>query len=318
MKIIATSEDSGKRLDKFLADHYPSFSRSEMQKLIREGQVIVEGRKKSSSYRLKQGEQVSLPSKKGLQEQEDRLFKQQKQATPKVAIVAETEDHIVVNKPAGLISHRTPHIKEPALTDLLLEKYPELKEVGEDEWRPGLLHRLDREVSGLLVAARNQKSFYKLKKKFQNREITKEYTALVHGAVDKDEGEMDLPIKRSSKGFKMTTAPGSEEGSRQALTYFRVLGRKKKFTLLKVRILTGRTHQIRVHLSAYGHPVVGDDMYGHKKTKMENQKLRKQGFLRNRIFLVADFLQFRNLEGKIEEFSLDMPSELLNLWKSLK
>ncbi len=318
MEITATPDNSGERLDKFLSGHYPDLSRSQVQKLIQEGRVQVEQEKKNSSYRLKQGDRVFSPSEQELKEQEAQSFQQQKQAAPEVDIVAETDDYVVVNKPAGLVSHRTPHLKEPALIDFLVEKYPEIKEVGEDEWRPGLLHRLDREVSGLLVAARTPESFRNLKKQFQDRRVKKKYTALVHGRVNQDDGEMDLPIKRSPKGFKMATASDSEEGSKQALSRFWVLERKKKFSLLRVRILTGRTHQIRVHLSAYGHPVVGDDMYGHKKTKVENQRIRERGFLRGRVFLVADVLQFRDLQGETRELTLELPPELLDLWKTLK
>ncbi|HMB65884.1 MAG TPA: S4 domain-containing protein, partial [Patescibacteria group bacterium] len=117
MEITATPDNSGERLDKFLSGHYPDLSRSQVQKLIQEGRVQVEQEKKNSSYRLKQGDRVFSPSEQELKEQEAQSFQQQKQAAPEVDIVAETDDYVVVNKPAGLVSHRTPHLKEPALTD---------------------------------------------------------------------------------------------------------------------------------------------------------------------------------------------------------
>lgn len=321
MKITVTTDLAGERLDKFLSYHYPEFSRSRIQKLIKSGEVTVNGEPVSSSYRLKQNETILLPSKQETEEREARNFREQKDSSPEPEIITETRDHVVVNKPAGLISHRAPHIKEPALTDFLLDSYPDMAEVGEDEWRPGLLHRLDREVSGLLVAARNQESFYNLKEQFQDRKIKKEYTALVHGVIEKEEGELDFPIKRSDKGFKMAALPRGSSGDdsvREAKTRFWVMARKKNFTLLKVRIFTGRTHQIRIHLSAFGHPVVGDGMYGHKKTKIKDRKMRERGFLEKRIFLVADVLGFKDLDGEEKEFSLELPRELREFRDSLK
>lgn len=321
MKITITPETTGERLDKFLTFYYSDLSRSRIQKLITSGQVAVNGKPADPAYRLKQEEIVEFPEEKEIADQEDRDIQKQKKKLPQVEIISEAPGYVVVNKPAGLISHRVPHIREPALTDILVESYPEMAEVGEDEWRPGLLHRLDREASGLLVAARDQENFYHLKEQFQSRRVKKEYTCLVHGTVEKDEGKIDFPIKRSDKGFKMAAMPrGSEVGknAREAETYFWVLSRRKNFTLLKVRIHTGRTHQIRTHLAAFGYPVAGDIIYGHKKTKPRDRRLREQGYLKHRIFLVADVLRFRDVNNQNKEFSLDFPGELKDLWEALK
>lgn len=224
--------------------------------------------------------------------------------------IAETEDYLVVNKPAGLLTHGAEHIPEESLADRLLRDYPGLDKVGEDPDRPGIVHRLDKQASGLLVVPKKFEFFESLKKQFQNRTVEKEYTALVHGQVSKDEDTINFPIKRSKKGNKMASLPATFKGGktkdgRRAVTEFFVIKRFINFTLLKVKIKTGRTHQIRVHLSAYGHPVVGDELYGTKKTKTKDKKLDP-----GRIFLVADKLSFVDQDGQKQTFSVGLPKEL--------
>ena len=194
----------------------------------------------------------------------------------KYELIDKTEDYIVINKPTGLLTHGAPHTRGPALTDALVEDFPEIATVGDDPGRPGIVHRLDRLVSGLLVVARTQESFYNLKRQFQKRSIIKKYTALVYGQIEKPEDDINFPIERSSKGHKMAAKPTTVKGEkndagREAITDFIVIKRFINFTLLEVRIKTGRTHQIRVHMAAYGHPLVGDELYGTKKTKVKNE-----------------------------------------------
>jgi len=241
------------------------------------------------------------------------------------AIVAETGDYLVINKPAGLAVHGGGNLKEATLADWLLAKYPKIKKVGDDPARPGLVHRLDKDVSGLMVIAKTQSSFLALKAQFKDREVNKEYVALVHGRVAADDGVIDFPIVRSQAGYKMAAAPagteklltrrspqGRDQGNiagwfkaRPAHTEFSVLQRFINYTLLRVKIKTGRTHQIRVHFFAYGYPLAGDDLYRTKKTKARNQKLNL-----GRVFLVADRLSFRDRKGAEQSFALDLPAVL--------
>lgn len=232
--------------------------------------------------------------------------------------IFENEEFLVVNKPAGLLTHGTESSDEETLAGQLLKDYPEIEKVGEDPTRPGIMHRLDRHVSGLLVIAKNQASFYNLKEQFQKRTIQKHYTALVYGKVSKDEDEINFPIQRSSKGYKMAALPATDNGQpndngRKATTEFFVKKRYINYTLLDVKIKTGRTHQIRAHLAAYGHPIVGDDLYGTKKTKIKNKKLNP-----GRIFLTAYKLSFLDTENKKHTFNIELPEELKNFLKIAK
>ncbi len=320
MKLKVESEFTGVRIDKFLSQKCSGFSRGQVQKLIKENKVFLNNSLVDSSYRLKEGDEITLPSPEEVRAQEESFFQEQKENFSDIEIIEENSEFVVVNKPAGLLSHRAPHIKEFSLAEFLIEKYPEMSRVGEDAWKPGLLHRLDRNVSGLLVAARNQDSFHNLKTQFQNREVKKEYTGLVFGSIKKDEAEINLPLRRSAKGFKMSAVSSSsfgEEKLRQASTFFWVVSRKSKFTLLRIRIFTGRTHQIRVHLNALGHPLLGDTVYTNKKAKLENQKLKKKGLWSSRIFLVSDTLAFKDLRGETREFRIDIPEDLSGFYNNL-
>jgi len=237
----------------------------------------------------------------------------------KIEIIADTKDYLVINKPAGLLVHGAPHIKEKTLVDWLLEKYPEIGQVGEDLDRPGIMHRLDKDVSGLMVIAKNHNSYESLKEQFKKRTITKEYTALVYGKVLKDNDEIDFPIKRSTKGYKMAAVPKNfdEENDdvrvRQAATTFSVIKRFINFTLLSVIIKTGRTHQIRVHLHAYGNPIVGDGLYNNKQSKIKNKKYNL-----GRVFLASTKLEFTDLSGVKQSFTVGLPEELTQFLTQVK
>lgn len=244
---------------------------------------------------------------------------------PVPRIIAETPDYLVIDKPAGLAVHAGGNLKEQTLADWLLAAYPDIEAVGDDPVRPGLVHRLDKEVSGLMVIAKTQAAFDSLKSQFQDRAVNKEYVALVHGRLATDGESIDFPIARSQDGYKMAALPANTEmllerhhptsrdqgniaghfKARAAHTEFDVLQRFVNFTLVRVRITTGRTHQIRVHFFAYGHPLVGDPLYFTRKTKEKNSKINL-----GRIFLIADRLRFRDLAGQEQSFSLDLPHEL--------
>ncbi len=236
----------------------------------------------------------------------------------KYKTIFENNDFIIVDKPAGLLTHGNDHIKELTLADQLLKDYPDIAQVGEDPCRPGIMHRLDRHVSGLLVVAKTQTVFDYLKKQFQERTIEKIYIGLVYGKIEKDEDEINFPIQRSAKGYKMAALPFTEKGGKtergkQAITNFEILKRFINYTLLEIKIKTGRTHQIRAHMAAYGHPIVGDDLYGTKKTREKNKKINL-----GRIFLMAAKLSFLDPDGKKQSFKIDLPDELKNFLKNIK
>lgn len=234
----------------------------------------------------------------------------------KIKIIYEDKDVLVLDKPAGLEIYReelsSPMEEkkdgEATLVDWLLLKYPEISKVGPDPARPGIVHRLDKGVSGLLVVAKNEASFENLIKQFEERKIKKEYIALVYGKISKDEGVIDFPIARAKSG-RFAALPPNHPGGRVAITEYEIMERFVNFTLLSVRIKTGRTHQIRVHLFALGYPVVGDVLY--------NQKKMKKAPL-DRIFLHAAKIGFYDRENNWKEYESNLPAGLKNFLETLK
>lgn len=240
-----------------------------------------------------------------------------------IEIICENKDYLVINKPAGLIVHEAFDKEEETLSNLLVALYPEIKTVGDDPKRPGIVHRLDKEVSGLMLIARNSKFFSYIKREFQSRKIEKTYEGIVYGRLIKNEGRISFPITRSKTGHKMAALPmprkevsthisNREQGnakarlrSKEALTDFIVEKKWPHISLLNLNLITGRTHQIRVHLSAFGHPLLGDNLYGTAKTKRKNEKLTL-----NRVFLFAKRLSFVDLNGEKQKFEIKRPLEL--------
>jgi len=311
-KFIITIENNGNRLDKFLVAKLPDLSRSEIQKMIKAGEVLVNGKAVAPHHFLKTGDEVAISNKQPTNLKSSASAKasaDRKIPNLKSAILSETPDYLVLEKPSGLAVHPAPGVKEPTLADYLLEKYPAIAKVGEDPLRPGIVHRLDKEVSGLIVVAKTNDAFDDLKKQFQERKIKKEYTTLVYGEVAKDEGVIDFPIGRAESGKMAARAKTAPEEGKIAITEFNVLERFTNFTLLKVRIKTGRTHQIRVHFLAYGYPIVGDKLYKPRKLKLAELK---------RPFLHSTLLGFTDLAGQYQEFKSDLPEELKNFLKKLK
>ena len=322
IEIKITEENKGSRTDKFLSEILPAdfeleITRSQIQKLIKEDLITINNKPFNSSYKLKDGDVINVI----------KTVVKVKDTTPALKklnlkiediIIDETEDYIIINKPAGIIVHDYEHIMEETLVDVLLEKYPEIRQIGEDPARPGIVHRIDREVSGLMVIARNQNSFDSLKEQFKDRSIKKYYKTLVYGEVVKDHDEIRFPITRSKSRYKMAALPETVRGEKQelgkiAVSEFDVIQRLINYTLLKVKIITGRTHQIRVHLSAYGNPLVGDDVYTTNKLREKNSK-KKLG----RIFLVAFYLSFKDLKGEVKEFEIELPEVLTEFLKTAK
>jgi 23S rRNA pseudouridine1911/1915/1917 synthase len=304
-KIFTVKDDSvGKRIDSWLAEQLQQ-PRNQIRNFLEKNDVLIRGRVVSSHYLVRAGDSISFKLKENpVVEISKEEPDESKKLFSKIKVIAETNDYVVLNKPAGLLMHPASNVNAASLVDWLLQTYPKIRQVGEDPLRPGIMHRLDREVSGLVVVAKNQNSFDDLKHQFKSRLIKKEYTALVHGADMPDEGEINFLIERSTQGYKMAAKPLSQSG-KTASTTFTVVQRFHNYTLLSVHIKTGRTHQIRAHFSAYNHPVVGDDLYTGFKLRALNKKLAL-----GRIFLVATNLSFTDLKGKRQDFSIKIPTNL--------
>jgi len=228
-------------------------------------------------------------------------------------IIFEDNDIIVVDKPADLTVHPNNSEQKDTLVHQLLDYYPKLKNIGEDSLRPGIVHRLDKDTSGIIVIAKNSKSFNYLKDLFKNREIVKRYIALVHGKVKDKKGTITKSISFSKKDHKKRTAL-LDAKSKKAWTEYRVLEyfyfSKKEYTLLEVSLKTGRTHQIRIHLKSIGHPIVGDKQYKFKRQICPKSLTRQ--------FLHAKYLKFKMLDGKIMEFKSGLPEDLKKTLNEIK
>lgn len=226
-------------------------------------------------------------------------------------IVYEDNNILVLNKPAGISVHKT-HPQDPnkTLIDFVLEKYPEIKLVGESPLRPGLVHRLDKETSGLIIIAKNQKTFEYFKNLFQTRKIKKTYLALAHGHLKNKKGRIALPLGKI--GARQTTRLLGKKTlkERSAVTDYEVVREFPGYSLLEVYPQTGRTHQIRIHLKSIGHPLVCDKIYGDKKNGCPLEL--------GRLFLHAQKLEFKNLNEQNLILETDPPLELTNFLKSLK
>ena len=296
-KISVKEEDAGMRLDVFLASKM-DLTRGKTQKIIKQENIFVNDEIKTPHYIIKKGDKINI-----IKEEDEK----KKMAEPKIEIVFLNKDFIVLDKPAGLVVH-PPHenYDQITLVDILCKKFPEIKKIGKIS-RPGIVHRLDKEVSGLMVVARNRESFDFLISEFKARRVKKIYTGLAHGKLKEEFGEINFKIARKAGGGRMAARPKNQEG-REALTFWRVLKYYKNFTLLQIEIRTGRTHQIRVHLHALGHPLAGDPLYKPKK-------LGK--IIAPRLFLHSSNLGFYNLNKEWMEFKRDLPPELNNFLKNL-
>jgi 23S rRNA pseudouridine1911/1915/1917 synthase len=255
-KLTISSTDRGQRLDLFLAERLPALSRSRIQELLVKGCVSVENAVASPpfkpSYRLRGGELITVTV-------EPRAPLRAKPEAVPLDILYEDEDLIAINKPAGMVIHLGAGVKHGTLVNALVHRFAELSQVG-GAGRPGIVHRLDRDTSGVLLVAKNDVAHRELAKKFAKRLVEKHYCALVHGSPPKAEGVIRAPIGRDPR--RRTRMAVRERSGRPAVSIYRVMQRYRGFTLLDVRILTGRTHQVRVHLASIGHPVVGDTLYG--------------------------------------------------------
>ena len=296
------SAGAGGRLDAFLASNVDGWSRSRLSRLIDDGDVLVNGREAKPSYKLREHDKVEVE----LTELPPTEF------TPEnipLDIVYEDECLAVINKPAGMVVHPGAGIKSGTLANAIAYHFSISTLNSQLSTRLGIVHRLDKDTSGMILVAKDEQTSEALSKQFHDRKVEKSYVALVHGAVEKNSGTIDRPIARERHNrTKMTVA----KDGRNALSLWRVRRRFEKFTLLDVEIKTGRTHQIRVHLASINHPVVGDATYNEGRDNTIADPAIKMGVADlGRFFLHAERLAFTHPKtGERMEFTQPLPPEL--------
>ncbi|HOK17374.1 MAG TPA: RluA family pseudouridine synthase [Candidatus Paceibacterota bacterium] len=295
------------RIDLYLKNKLSDISRSKIVSLLKQGKILINEKKVKPSFILKGGEKILI----NFHEEKKELIPLPLEREPE--ILYEDKNYLVINKPAGILVHpNLKNLNQPTISSWLIFKWPNLKGVGEDPLRPGIVHRLDKETSGVLAIAKNNQSFFHLKEQFQKRLVKKEYLTLVWGNIKKDSGEINIPLTYSKKSpFRRKISNfKSPKKSLSAITYYKVIKRFKDFALLKVIPKTGRTHQIRVHLASLGFPVVGDKEYGPKN--------RRLPFTLNRQFLHAIKISFLTIDNTLLEIEAPLPEDLENVLKLLR
>ena len=255
MKTYKVLEETG-RLDKYIVNKDNELSRALIQKLIQEKKILVNGKEAKSSYKINPGDIITVED---IEYKEDVYLKPQKM---ELDVIYEDNDIIIVNKPKGMVVHPGNGNPDGTLANAILERCKgSLSGIG-GIIRPGIVHRIDKDTSGLVIIAKNDNAHIKISKQIQERKVSKTYLALVRGEIKENEATINMPIGRSTKDRKKMAVT---KNGKEAITHFKVLKRYKGFTFLEVKIETGRTHQIRVHLAQIGYPIVGDEVYSNGK-----------------------------------------------------
>lgn len=309
------TEDAGKRLDAFLSEKIEGWSRSRLQKLIDDGDVSVNQNQAKSSHRLHIEDQIEV-------ELVETLIEKFEPENIPLEIIFEDESLAVINKQAGMVTHPGAGISRGTLANAVAYRFkiqnsePETENILDEKSRIqnlrakiGIVHRLDKDTSGLIVVAKNESAHVNLSEQFRNREVYKSYVALAHGKVERNTGKIDAPIARDRHNrLKMSV----QNSGRNALSLWKVRQRFEKFTLLDFEIKTGRTHQIRVHLSYINHPIVGDETYNSGRDNTVADLETRQAIKDlNRFFLHAERLSFTHpTTGEKMDFHAPLPKEL--------
>ena len=298
-EFIVEKEEEGKRIDAYLAKK-EDISREHVQRIIKEENILVNGKKTKPAYKVQKNDKISL------EEEQPKEIELKAQEIP-IEIIYQDDDIIVVNKPKGMVVHPGNGNPDGTLVNSLMAICKDsLSGIG-GEIRPGIVHRLDKDTSGVLVVAKNDKAHINLSNQIKNHEVEKTYIALVRGIVKENEATINMPIGRNKNDRKKMAV---EKDGKEAITNFKVLERypKDNCTLLEVKIETGRTHQIRVHLSHIGYPVIGDEVYSNGKNKwgIKGQCLH------------AKKLKFKHpITGKEMEFEAELPDYFKEVLRQL-
>lgn len=258
-EFIVKDDEVGKRIDSYLSNKDDEISRVAVQRLIKNDKILVNGKSTKASYKVQKNDSIKV------EEEKPKEISLKPQDIP-VEIIYEDKDIIVVNKPKGMVVHPANGNPDGTLVNSLMSICKDsLSGIG-GEIRPGIVHRLDKDTSGVIVVAKNDKAHINLSEQIKNHEVEKTYIALVKGVVKANEATIDMPIGRSTKDRKKMAVTKT---GKNAITHFKVIKRFHNYTLLEVKIETGRTHQIRVHLSQIGYPIVGDTTYSNGKNEWE-------------------------------------------------
>ena len=309
VNLIATEIDEGVRLDAYLATQIDGWSRARLQRLIDDQDVLVNGRSVKSSYKLRVGDEIEVELSPG----PSASFAPE---NIPLDVVYEDEHLVVVNKPAGLVVHPAAGIDSGTLANALAFRFQQLSTAG-GVIRPGIVHRLDKDTSGLMVVAKTEQAHENLSDQFRARTVFKRYVALVYGVVKQQQGRIEQPIARDPRNrTRMAVVPGG----REALSLYTVRRQYDVFTLVDVELKTGRTHQIRVHLAWLKHPVVGDALYsGGRENSVQDPQRRAQIRKLSRQFLHAEELAFSHpATGERLQFVAPLPPELAGFLERLE
>lgn len=309
VNLIASEKDEGVRLDAYLATQIDGWSRVRLQRLIDDQDVLVNGKSVKTSYRLRVGDEIEVELSAG----PSASFAPE---NIPLDVVYEDEHLVVVNKPAGLVVHPAAGIESGTLANALAYRFQKLSATG-GTIRPGIVHRLDKDTSGLMVVAKTEQAHENLSDQFRARTVFKRYVALVYGVVKQQQGRIEQPIARDARNrTRMAVVPGG----RDALSLYTVRRQYDVFTLVDVELKTGRTHQIRVHLAWLKHPVVGDTLYsGGRENSVQDPQRRAQIRRLSRQFLHAEELAFSHpATGERMRFVASLPAELSGFLDNLE